>query len=167
MRMFETKEVVPEKRKKRFYKVLMGYWIAVPAIYFASFLLFNAGSGHSYEELLSGNLEETLIILKLSINLILAYVLYATDISARKKGGISDIVLKIAIPQQLMVGNIVGAILSFLAFNELADEPLLTEEEERVNKPIKSENKKGITILLVVLGVLSLGIVYASWRISL
>lgn len=164
--MFETKEVVPEKRKKRFYNILMGYWIAVPVIYFVSFLLFNAGSGRSYEELLSENLGFTLNILKLSINLVLAYVLYATDISERKKGGISDIVLKLAIPQQLMVGNIVGAIFSFLAFNELVDNPLITDEEERVNKPIKGDNKKGIMILLIGLIVLSLGIAYADWRVS-
>ncbi|MBM6614445.1 hypothetical protein JTF06_06025 [Desemzia sp. RIT804] len=166
IKMFETKELIPDKRKKRFYNILMGYWIIVPVIYFASFFLFNAGSGQSYEELLSENLGVILNILKLSINLILAYVLYATAIPERKKGGVTDTVLKLAIPQQLLTGNIVGAIFSFLAFNELTDNPLLTEEEEKAKKPIKTENKKSIIILLVVLNVVSLGVAYVSWRMN-
>lgn len=164
--MFETKEVIAEKRKKRFYNLLMIYWIVVPAIYFVFFLSFNAGSGQSFDDLLSENIGITLNIVTLSINLILAYVLYATDITTRKKGGISDVVLRLAIPQQLLVGNLAGAVLSFLAFNELTDNPLMTEKEEKLKKTVKIEHKKSIIILLIALNVLSLGIAYANWRIS-
>ncbi|MFL2133590.1 hypothetical protein [Desemzia sp. FAM 24101] len=164
--MFETKEVVPDKRKKWLYNLLMIYLIAGPVIYFGSLLLLNIGSGQSYEELLSENLGVALTILKLAINLILAYVLYATQISERKKGGVADSVLKLTMPQQFITGNIIGVILSFLAFNELTDNPLITEDEVRAKKPIRDENKKGVIILLIVLNVLSLGIAYASWRMS-
>lgn len=165
-KMFETKEVVTEKRKKRFYTILMVYWIAVPVVYFASFLLLNGGSRQSYTELLGENLAVTLNVLMLIINLILACVLYATDIPERKRGGVSDIVLKLAIPQQLIVGNMIGAILAFLAFNELVDTPLITEKEEKITKPLKVEQKSGVMILLIVLIVVSLGIAYANWRVS-
>lgn len=164
--MFETKEVVPDKRKKWLYNLLMIYLIAGPVIYFGSLLLLNIGSGQSYEELLSENLGVALTILKLGINLILAYVLYATQISERKKGGVADSVLKLTMPQQFITGNIIGVILSFLAFNELTDNPLITEDEMRAKKTIRDENKKGVIILLIVLNVLSLGIAYASWRMS-
>ncbi|MER2180816.1 MAG: hypothetical protein ABS899_02030, partial [Desemzia incerta] len=92
--MFETKEIIPEKRKKRFYNILMGYWIVVPVFYFLMFFLLNAGADQSFQEILSENLTATINILVLSMNLIGAYILYATEFSERKKGGISDVVLK-------------------------------------------------------------------------
>lgn len=164
--MFETKEVLPEKRKKRFYLLAMGYWIAVPVIYFVSFLMIQASSGLSFEQLLSENFALTLSMMISSMNLILAYVLYAMDYSERKKGGIADMVLKTAIIQQLLVSNVIGAVLAFLALRELVDHPLITETEEKEKKPITAENKKGIMILLGVIIVLSLGIAYVNWNLN-
>lgn len=166
VKMFETKESIPEKRKKRFYNILMGYWIVVPVFYFLMFFLLNAGADQSFQEILSENLTATINILVLSMNLIGAYILYATEFSERKKGGISDIVLKFSIAQQLILGNFVGAIFSFLAFNELVENPLLTEKEQLTEKPLKAKNKKGIIILQIALIVLSLGIAIVNWRIS-
>lgn len=165
-KMFETKEIVPEKRKKRFYNIMMGYWLVVSAIYFVSFMMMQSRSGVSFEQLLSENITLTLNILTLSINLIFAYLLYATDFKERKKGGIADRILKAAILQQLLTANIIGAVLAFLALNELTENPLITEAEEKESKPLKEENKKGIMILLGVILVLSLGIAYANWKLN-
>lgn len=164
--MFETKEVVPEKRKKRFYNLAMGYWIVIPVLYFGSFFMIQSGSGQSYEQLLSENIGLTLNILISSINLIFAYLLYATDFSERKKDGIADVIFKAAILQQLLVANVIGAIIAFLALRELSDNPLMTEAEEKEKKPLKSENKKGVMILLGGIIVLSLGIAYVNWSMS-
>lgn len=164
--MFETKEVVPEKRKKRFYNAAMSYWIAIPVIYFISFLMIQSSSGQSFEQLLSGDIALTINMLTLSVHLIFAYLLYAIDFNERKKGGIADLVLKAAILQQLLVTSIIGVILALLALIELRENPMLTEAEEKESKPIKAENKKGIMILLGVIIVLSLGIAYVNWKLG-
>lgn len=164
--MFETKEVVPEKRKKRFYHLTMGYWIAVPVIYLISFLMIQVSSGQSFEQLLSENFTLTLSMMIASMNLILAYLLYAIDYSERKKDGIASIVFKAAILQQLLVSNIIGAVLAFLALRELSANPLITEVEVKEKKPVTNENKKGILILLGAAIVLSLGIAYVNWNLN-
>lgn len=159
--MFETKKAEVKKRKTLFYNLTMGYWIVLSLVYFGS---LNLALTHQQTE--EQGVAVIATSLMLAFNLFFAYLLYGTEVKERSREGLSGLIFKFAIVQQLIVGNIFGAVLAFFAHLELPESMSAASEDEEKSKPIKGKHKKGVLFILAAIIVLSLGIAFVNWRVS-
>lgn len=105
--------------KPKFCVSLIGYWFLLPLL-FVAYLLLKITIEHSgFQQLL---MEDTLLTVMLLIALLTpfsAYFLFSLPKESRSKANQAGMFLKLIIAQQLLVGNLVGAILVFLTYREL------------------------------------------------
>jgi len=127
---FEQKEVSNKDKKPNttFWTILRWYWILVPSLYFL-FVIPNLAEGNEAPLLEPADVFNVLFQL---LNLSLAGVMTVTAPIEQSKVGAADNILKVAAVQQFLVQNILGLILTVVAWYKLpykVDPAVITKEE--------------------------------------
>lgn len=160
--IFETKEQPKEEVRTRFYTIAKVYWVAVPLLYFFLLTSSQPESAGGIESVVSGSPEVLIEMSAQFSNVILAGLLFLIDENERTKTGNAGLVFKVAIAQQLFIGNMFGILVAILAHRELPE--FRSEKSEDDKKTVIG--KTGVLVLLGVLIVLSLVVGYGRWAIG-
>lgn len=158
--IFERKEPRAEEVQTRFYTLAKVYWTAIPLLYFFMLSSSQRGTG-GFETMVSGSPEIVIEMLGQFSNAILALLLFGIAEKERTKTGLVGFVFKIAMVQQLFIGNLFGAGIAFLAHREL---PAFTPKNSGTQEK-KTIGKAGVFMSIGLLIVISLVVGYGRWAL--
>lgn len=108
------------KKQTKFYKLLMGYWFLVPALFLAYTGLTCLKQAISFQELLTTTPTFSVGFLISCVMLVMGLMLVKVDKSNASRKSIFGKFILFSIVQQIMTFNIVGVILSGLTFYSLS-----------------------------------------------
>ncbi|WP_277630480.1 hypothetical protein [Atopococcus tabaci] len=157
---FERKAPRTEEIQTRFYTLAKVYWTGIPLLYF--FMLSSAQRGTGgFESMISDSPEIVIEMLGQFSNAILALLLFGIAEKEQTKTGLAGFVFKVAMIQQLFVGNLFGAGIAFLAHRELPTfrpENSDTQEKKMIEKTV-------VFVSIGLLIVISLVVGYGRWAL--
>lgn len=107
--------------QNRWQKLLLSYWLAVPVLFYGYLVLMTLRDQVTISQLIVNIPGMTVGFLITCLMLMQAVILYAVSQSSVSKSGLLGKFLWFSLVQQILTGNIPGAILSFLAERRLYD----------------------------------------------
>lgn len=152
--MNEKNQVITKVRKMSFYSSLIAYWLILPILFSFYLAMKMLMMGIDFQTLLTQNLTVTVLLLIALLNPFSAYFLLNTSEKDRKHNQPVGFYLKAMLVQQLLVGNLVGAVLVFFSFREMP------YSQDRVDSQMKMTS---VYILVGIQYILSLVAIFALW----
>lgn len=132
--------------EKRWGRMLQIYWLVVPFLLGSTLFLLALREQKSFSELLQHSPFVTASFLIASVMLLQAYIFHQLQQFSASKSGLLGTYLLFSTIQQVVVGNIPGAILCFLTRMNLSNEM----EKEHKAKQIE------LTIFMLIISILSI-----------
>lgn len=152
--MNEKNQVITKVRKMSFYSSLIAYWLILPILFSFYLAMKMLMMGIDFQTLLTQNLTVTVLLLIALLNPFSAYFLLNTTEKDRKRNQPVGFYLKAMLVQQLLVGNLVGAVLVFFSFREMP------YSQDEVDSQMKMTS---VYILVGIQYILSLVAIFALW----
>lgn len=152
--MNEKNQVITKVRKMSFYSSLIAYWLILPILFSFYLAMKMLMMGIDFQTLLTQNLTVTVLLLIALLNPFSAYFLLNTSGKDRKRNQPVGFYLKAMLVQQLLVGNLVGAVLVFFSFREMP------YSQDGVDSQMKMTS---VYILVGIQYILSLVAIFALW----
>lgn len=152
--MNEKKSLNIKVSRLSFYSSLIAYWLILPILfsfYLAMKMIF---MGVDFQTLLTQNINVTVLLLIALLNPFSAYFLLNSPKNERNRNQAVGFYLKAMLFQQLIVGNLVGAVLVFLSYREM---PYSQDSSDSKMK------MTSVYILVSIQYILSLVAVFALW----
>ncbi|MFS7389704.1 hypothetical protein AB6884_09440 [Carnobacterium maltaromaticum] len=152
--MNEKNQVITKVRKMSFYSSLIAYWLILPILFSFYLAMKMLMMGIDFQTLLTQNLTVTVLLLIALLNPFSAYFLLNATEKDRKRNQPVGFYLKAMLVQQLLVGNLVGAVLVFFSFREMP------YSQDGVDSQMKMTS---VYILVGIQYILSLVAIFALW----
>lgn len=134
----------------RWQKLLLGYWLVVPVLFYGYLVLMTVKDQVPISELIVKIPGVTVGFLITCLMLMQAVMLFTIGQNSRSKSGLLGKFLWFSLIQQVLTGNIPGAILSFLA------ERRLFEVVEKTDRKATVTAYGGMAFVGVISGVVLL-----------
>lgn len=142
------------KKQTKFYKLLMGYWFLVPALFLTYTGLTCLKQSISFEELLTTTPTFSVGFLLSCVMLVMGLMLVKIDKRDASRKSLFGKFILFSLIQQLMTFNIVGVILSGLTFYSLSH-----TSSENESLTLSTKIVMGLTLVLsLLMGLISFNV---------
>lgn len=146
---FERKEVNKKDKDTEplLWKILKWYWLLVPIVYFFFVtppLLEPGGSANADDSIY-------FVLAFLFLNLGMAGIMFYTPSEEITRAGAAENILKMAVAQQIIAQNPLGAVLALGAWYKLPKQPTIETEEENEDGQRELAPKHLYLIMILIL----------------